>query len=77
MAGATYFVRQCPTCGRNLQVRLEYMGREVVCQHCHAAFVANISDAVAEIDDASTDLLHRADELIAAAARSANLPRGG
>lgn len=34
MCKVTYFVQQCPTCGRRLQVKVEYMGMEVVCQHC-------------------------------------------
>ena len=25
MAGVTYFVQACPTCGRNLQVRVTYL----------------------------------------------------
>ena len=34
MCKVTYFVQQCPTCGRHLQVKVEYLGMEVVCQHC-------------------------------------------
>ena len=37
---AAYFVQECPTCGRNLQVRVDYMGKRVVCQHCSAKFQA-------------------------------------
>jgi hypothetical protein len=40
MPNVTYFVQDCPTCGRKLNVRVEYLGRKVVCQHCHGAFVA-------------------------------------
>lgn len=40
MSRTTYFVQECPTCGRNLHIRVEYLGREVVCQHCHAQFEA-------------------------------------
>ncbi|MGL6194367.1 MAG: hypothetical protein ACRC2T_06045 [Thermoguttaceae bacterium] len=36
----TYYLQHCPTCGRSLQVRIEYMGRKVVCQHCRGAFIA-------------------------------------
>ena len=35
MASPLYFVQECPTCGRNLQIRVVYLGRNVVCQHCH------------------------------------------
>ncbi len=40
MAGSTYFVQECPTCGRRLFIRVEYLGKKVVCQHCSAPFVA-------------------------------------
>ena len=40
MPRSTYFVQECPTCGRNLQVRVEYLGKQVVCQHCGARFDA-------------------------------------
>ncbi len=71
MAMATYFVQECPTCGRNLQVRIEYMGKRVVCQHCSAAFEA--CDPTSEAyppEESSLSLLDRADELIKSAERS-------
>ena len=40
MAKSIYFVQECPTCGRRLQIRVDYLGREVVCQHCQGKFVA-------------------------------------
>ncbi len=40
MSRNTYFVQECPTCGRNLQVRVQYLGKQVVCQHCSARFEA-------------------------------------
>ena len=40
MSRSTYFVQECPTCGRNLQVRVQYLGKQVVCQHCSARFEA-------------------------------------
>jgi DNA-directed RNA polymerase subunit M/transcription elongation factor TFIIS len=36
----TYFVQECPTCGRRLQVSVEYLGRKVACQHCGKTFTA-------------------------------------
>lgn len=61
MAESTYFVQECPTCGRNLRIRVEYLGRSVVCQHCHAALVARDPAASRH---ASVGLLQRASELI-------------
>ncbi len=40
MAGVTYFVQECPTCGRRLQVRVVYLGKCVACHHCGAQFAA-------------------------------------
>jgi len=68
---AAYFVQECPTCGRNLQVRVEYMGKRVVCQHCKARFEA--CDPTSESYppmESSLSLLARADQLIESAARS-------
>ena len=40
MSGATYFVQDCPVCGRYLQVRLELLGKTVCCRHCRGSFIA-------------------------------------
>lgn len=65
MSKPTYFVQECPTCGRSLQVRVEYLGRAVVCQHCHGRFEACDSAATAAPDSVpSSDLLRRADQLL-------------
>jgi hypothetical protein len=68
---AAYFVQECPTCGRNLQVRVEYMGKRVVCQHCKARFEA--CDPTSESYppmESSLSMLARADQLIESAALS-------
>jgi hypothetical protein len=71
MAGATYYVQECPTCGRNLQVRVEYLGKRVACQHCSARFVAcDPSSENYASSDSSLSILARADELIEAASQS-------
>ena len=67
MSGATYFVQECPTCGRCLQVRLEYLGRVVVCQHCRGEFEATDSSLIADKCSDSAELLSRADQLLATA----------
>ena len=38
--GATYYIQICPTCGRRLEVKIEYVGLEVSCYHCRARFIA-------------------------------------
>lgn len=74
MAGAIYYVQECPTCGRNLQVRVEYLGKRVACQHCSARFVASDpSSAAFRAEDSGASLLKRADSLIAAAASQSTI----
>ena len=60
---ATYFAQPCPSCGRHLQVRVEYLGKPVACQHCERQFDATATPALQE--DSTDDLLTRADELLA------------
>jgi hypothetical protein len=61
-----YYVQECPTCGRNLQVRVEYLGKQVVCQHCGARFEANEpgSAAAEAASQSSISLLERAAYLL-------------
>ncbi|NQU21882.1 MAG: response regulator [Candidatus Nealsonbacteria bacterium] len=65
MPKSIYFVQECPTCGRRLQIRVDYLGREVVCQHCQGKLVAR-DPANARLDPSQTDseLIRRADELL-------------
>lgn len=69
----TYFAQECPSCGRHLQVRLEYLGKWVACQHCQRQFEAMIA---ARQSDSSEELLNRANELLATVETDARpLPR--
>ena len=65
MPGGAYYVQECPTCGRSLQVRVEYLGKRVACQHCAAKFVAcDPSSNGFDASDSGISMLERADELI-------------
>lgn len=65
MPNSTYFVQGCSTCGRNLQVRVEYLGKSVVCQHCGSRFEAAQPDSNDVLAfDSTASMLDRADELI-------------
>ena len=65
MPRSTYFVQECPTCGRNLQVRVEFLGKHVVCQHCGARFEAcDPSSAAYPPTNSSLSMLKRAEELL-------------
>ncbi|MCU0960677.1 MAG: response regulator [Pirellulaceae bacterium] len=62
MSRATFFMRECPTCGRRLQIRVEYLGRAVRCKHCDAQFVA--CDPTIAHTDSGDSLLDRANHLL-------------
>jgi hypothetical protein len=65
MPSATYFVQECPTCGRRLQIRVEYLGRRVACQHCQGTFIAADPSALrGDCVDQGSALLRRANELL-------------
>jgi len=73
MSGGTYYVQECPTCGRSLQIRVEYLGKRVACQHCAAKFQAcDPSSANYPPMESGISLLARADELIDAVTRAAS-----
>jgi len=64
MSRSTYFVQECPTCGRTLQVCVEYLGRQVVCQHCHGRFEASDPANATGRPKSKPNLLSRADQLL-------------
>jgi len=61
MPSGVYFIQHCPTCARTLEVRVEYLGKRVTCQHCSAAFLA--SDDVSGANG-TPSILERAEMLI-------------
>lgn len=68
MSQKIYYLQECPTCGRNLRIRVAYQGRRVVCQHCHARFLAcDPAGPNYPPMDSGIALLKRADELLALA----------
>jgi hypothetical protein len=71
MPRSTYFVQECPTCGRNLQVRVEYLGKQVVCRHCGARFEAcEPGSSAYPPASSSLSLLERAEQLLQTTAAS-------
>lgn len=64
MASGTLFVRPCPTCGRNLQVRVELLNREVQCCHCNAEFIATERRETPWLDEAVDEVLAKAERYI-------------
>jgi hypothetical protein len=59
-----YYTQECPTCGRALRVRVAYLGKQVVCQHCDARFSAVDPASALEEDIRDSSLLERADLLL-------------
>ena len=78
MAGVTYFVQACPTCGRKLQVRVTYLGKRIACQHCSAQFAAcDPQSPESATSDSSVTLLARVDQLLEASARRDTVATSG
>ena len=76
MSRSTYFFQECPTCGRALQVRVEHLGKLVVCNHCSGRFEAcDPESAVYPPSDSSLSILERADQLINSVSRRRLHPR--
>ena len=65
MSRSAYFYQDCPTCGRSLQVRVEYLGRLVICRHCRGEFEACDSSGSADVcSESGIKLMERANELL-------------
>jgi hypothetical protein len=65
MSWPTYFVQECPTCGRRLQIRMQYLGKWVECQHCQGQLIAaDSANSRRDGGESSNALLRRADELL-------------
>jgi len=72
---SVYFVQECPTCGRSLRIRIGYLGKHVICQHCHGHFQAcDPASPNYPPVDSGIDLLRRADELLELSGQSALAP---
>ena len=75
MSRATFFIRECPTCGRRLQIRVEYLGRLVRCKHCEARFEADDPTAPMVPEERAISLLDRANQLLETYDSIRNRPR--
>ncbi len=76
MPRATFFSQGCPTCGRRLQIRVKYLGRVVVCQHCRGRFEAtDMEGTPVVVEESGIGLLARVDQLLASSDDSKKHPR--
>jgi hypothetical protein len=63
---ATFYFQECPTCGRALRIRINYLGKTVVCEHCQGSFTAQDPNGSAAAPHAhEPSPLERAEELLA------------
>ena len=65
MGSSTYFFQECPTCGRSLEVRVEYLGKRLICQHCRGELIASgPGDSALTAKQSDSALLRRVDALL-------------
>jgi hypothetical protein len=65
MPNPTYFIHECPICGRQLQVRVEYLGARVACPHCRGDFNLATHRERKMTAAPAISLLERAEHLLA------------
>jgi hypothetical protein len=62
---ATFYVQQCPTCGRRLRICVEYLGKSIQCRQCRAVFTACDPASTLTCDEDHQNLLQRVEQLLA------------
>lgn len=60
VASRAYFLGECPTCSRKLEIRVELLGKRISCQHCGATHVASNAENRPTNDQKIDQLLARA-----------------
>jgi len=76
MSQSAYFIQECPTCGRGLHIRVEYLGKRVVCQHCRGHFMACDPEGPHyPPSDSGLALMRRAEELLSRSSEQKAYPR--
>ena len=63
MSHRSYFVQDCPTCGRVLHVQVTFLGKKVVCGHCRGDLIAADPSNRLDIEPAGC-LMNRAEQLL-------------
>ena len=65
MSLKSVYVQTCPICGRPLEISVDYLGRELICDHCSGRFVARDPASHSNLRAGEGDpMLHRVDELL-------------
>ncbi|MFN0020323.1 MAG: hypothetical protein ACKVP0_18850 [Pirellulaceae bacterium] len=66
---SAYFFQDCPTCGRHVRIKAEYLGKRMSCLHCEGEFTA--ADRESRFDAAET----RASSVLQAMESLLSVPR--
>ena len=74
MAGA-FFVQPCPICGRHLEVRVRFLGKQVACRHCGGQFEACDPETSKVNQAARISDLQKADQLLSEMSSPRHYPR--
>jgi DNA-directed RNA polymerase subunit RPC12/RpoP len=65
MSPKSVYVQECPICGRPLEISVEYLGKELICDHCGGRFIARDPASHGNPQSEQHDImLHRVDELL-------------
>ncbi len=59
-----HFTQPCPTCGRQLRIAIDLLGREVGCQHCGAEFTGGCDGSSANHATLEAPLLERVEAIL-------------
>ena len=57
------FIQECPTCGRRLRIRVEYLGRKLACSHCRGKLIAR-DPSGPEGGACGSEMMVRAEQLL-------------
>ena len=81
MTQSIRFLRSCPSCSKKLQISVELLGKEVVCNACGSQFSAMVGGSgshapsegyVDEIDQRVAELIQAADRQLGSLQNSVN-----
>ena len=77
MSHATCFYQECPTCGRQLRVRVKFLNKVVVCPHCEGQLIAEDPEAAGtdSTESGAFALLQKAETLLESAETAEIRPR--
>jgi DNA-directed RNA polymerase subunit RPC12/RpoP len=68
MSQRLVFIQECPTCGRRLRIRVEYLGRKLACSHCRGKLIAR-DPAGPEGAVSGSEIMVRAEQLLEESSR--------